>query len=209
MARARKKREPADEPERAAEEERELQPWDRQDSDSDLGWQAFQVYRDLGPGRSVTQVCAELKKSRSTVNAWCGKDGWVKRARAWDRYADQQQQDRDIAERGLFTAKMWEDHAGVARKIWKRAEELLLGGDEKAAKQARKLIEEASPAVLLRMIEVGMEREARARLRMSGRGLDPNDAKKITDAMIDIALRYVPPESVGAYLHEIETMGDT
>lgn len=208
MGRARKpKPKPEAEPEVA--EERPLQEWDRQDGETDTAWQAFKTYRDLGPARSIAGACAELSKSRSTLQAWSGKNKWVVRARAWDRYADQQQQERDIAERGLFTVKMWEDHAQVSRKIWKRAEELLLGGDERGAKQAKKLIEEASPAVLLRMVEIGMEREARARLRMSGRGLDPNDAKKITDAMIDIALRYVPPESVGAYLHEIETMGDT
>ena len=40
---------------------------------------------------------------------------------------------------------------------------------------------------------------------MTGRGLDPRDAERIADELIEVALRFVPEENQAAFLSEVES----
>jgi len=203
MARGKKPppEEPPEEPQETAGPPPEPQVWDRQPGESNPAYGAFCVYRDLGPQRSIAKACRELKKSKSTVAPWSAKFEWVERTKAWDDFCDRQQRERDQVERQLGTAAMWESHSQAAKRLWKEALKYLVPDDEK---ELERLMKETPAGTLLRMVELGMEREARSRLRMTGRGLDPADAKKLTEDLINIALRYVPDESHGAFLSDIE-----
>lgn len=67
----------------------ELQPWERRDDESGPAWEAFALYRDMGPGRRSTgQVRTELRKSQRLIDGWCAKYRWVERCRAYDRHED-------------------------------------------------------------------------------------------------------------------------
>lgn len=66
-----------------------IEPWEQQTDESDVAYQAFATYRDLGRGnRSNAKVSAQLGKSVALMNRWSSKWSWVLRASAWDRHEE-------------------------------------------------------------------------------------------------------------------------
>jgi hypothetical protein len=183
----------------------EQQPWDRRDDESPQAFEAFVVYRNLGPARSIANAASELRKSKSTLAPWCRQYDWVDRCSAWDRYSDQQQQRRDELERQEGRRLMHEDHAKAGKRMWKLAADALGVGQGATDEEAKEIIDKLPAAVQLKMVQVGMAAEVRARHNMIGRGLDPRDAERIADEIIELALRFVPEEQHGPFLSEVET----
>ncbi len=64
------------------------EPWERRQDESDKAFQAFQVYRDLGPKRSYRSVAQRLGKAGSLVSRWSSRHQWVSRSAAFDAEAD-------------------------------------------------------------------------------------------------------------------------
>jgi len=68
------------------------QPWDRQPDETAKAFQAFQVYRDMGPHRSIVKVADEMGyKSPRHVKRWSSENDWVARV---DKYIDHQDKQR-------------------------------------------------------------------------------------------------------------------
>jgi hypothetical protein len=79
----------------------------RQRKETSKAFEAFQLYRDLGPERSLAKVGQQLGKSTTLMERWSQKWNWVVRAAAWDEV-----QDRRIQEAQLKAiAEMKERHA--------------------------------------------------------------------------------------------------
>lgn len=87
----------------------ERHPWDRLDSETDKAFEAFCIYRDLGPSvRSLRRVVEKRrgypKKTQKVPNVppfikrWSSKFRWVERARAWDIEQDRLVQEQFAAE---------------------------------------------------------------------------------------------------------------
>lgn len=125
-----------------------VDPWERQDRESPQAFEAFAVYRDLGPARSVTKVAQELGKSRTLLGRWSRQYTWVMRAAAYDR-----EQDR------LFLAEQRQARRDIARRHAKLAQAFL--GKAVARLQALDP-RELSPGELLRYFQVAAEIERRA-----------------------------------------------
>ncbi|WP_369394418.1 hypothetical protein AB5J72_47965 [Streptomyces sp. CG1] len=122
--------------------------WERQDGESRQAFEAFAVYRDLGPARSVTKVARELGKSRTLLGRWSRQYAWVMRSVAYDR-----EQDR------LFLA----EQAQARREIARRHAELAQAVQSKAVARLQALDpRELSPSELLRYIQVAVEIGRRA-----------------------------------------------
>ncbi|MDX3224537.1 hypothetical protein [Streptomyces sp. ME19-01-6] len=125
-----------------------VEPWERQAAESVQAFEAFSVYRDLGPVRSVTKAAQELHKSRTLLGRWSRQYAWVMRATAYDReldrvfLAEQHQARRDIARR----------HAKLAQAFLGKAVARLQALDPR----------ELSPSDLLRYFQVAAEIERRA-----------------------------------------------
>ncbi|WP_405803365.1 hypothetical protein [Streptomyces sp. NBC_01187] len=125
-----------------------VESWERQGGESAQAFEAFAVYRDLGPARSITAVARQLDKSRALLGRWSRQFAWVMRATAYDREQDrlflgeQAQTRRDIARR----------HAKLAQAVQSKAVARL------QALEPREL----SPSDLLRYIQVAAEIERRA-----------------------------------------------
>lgn len=98
-----------------------LGPWDRQPGENAKPFEAFVIYRDLGPGRSLPQVAEKLGKSATLIERWSAANDWVKRATAWDaeqdRIARQEQLDEIV--------KMRKRHAKIAEKALDKVSQAL------------------------------------------------------------------------------------
>lgn len=180
----------------------ERQPWDRLPRESSQAWESFVAYRNQGPARSIAKTGAEVDRSKNTLAPWSVTHHWVERARAWDEFCDKNDQVRDEAERAEGRKAMHEEHARAGKRTWTMAYQRLLPEDDAEAKEA---IEVMDAPMLLKMVQFGMATEARARLQMTGRGVDPKDAEKIGNELIAICLRHVPEENHGAFLSEVES----
>ena len=69
------------------------QPWDRQPGESKVAHEAFHVYirypygdysGGIGLGRSTAKVGQQLGKSKTQIDRWCSRWGWVARAEQYD-----------------------------------------------------------------------------------------------------------------------------
>jgi len=61
------------------------QAWEQRERESAEAYEAFLVFRDAGPKRTVKGVAEALGKSRSLVARWASSHDWRGRGRAWDR----------------------------------------------------------------------------------------------------------------------------
>lgn len=59
-------------------------PWERQPGESEQAYEAFALYRDLGPKRSNQEVGIQLSKSRQLISRWKSNYNWDERVRAYD-----------------------------------------------------------------------------------------------------------------------------
>ena len=96
--------------------------WDRQPNERNLWYARFVQFRDMGPDRSLLELCNRWrdtrgrKRSRCTAMSWrraCDRGNWVARAESWDE-----------AERARL-AELRLQEEGVERKKWAARREAL------------------------------------------------------------------------------------
>ena len=126
-----------------------LRAWDRRDDESTAVFEAFALYREMGPDRSTARVAQELGKSKTITDRWSGAPGGVERAKEWDRFTDTQAQNRVVAE----IVEMRRRHAAVASLAIARALQKLQDVDPKDLRATD----------VAKLLDVGarVEREAR------------------------------------------------
>lgn len=95
--------------------------WERQPSDTEKSWEAFQVYRDMGRSRSLRNVAQKLAKSEQLIKRWSSEHGWVERCESYDADQDEQRKERleqrrlEVEERSLnWYARV---AAGIEKKL--------------------------------------------------------------------------------------------
>jgi hypothetical protein len=79
--------------------------WDKSLDESPPAWESFQLYRNLGPERSIAKTAEEVGKDISLLERWSSKHKWVLRANAFDAHADQEIQRLQIKERVDMTKR--------------------------------------------------------------------------------------------------------
>jgi hypothetical protein len=151
-------------------------PWDRQEGETAKAFEAFQIYRDIGPERSQRKVCQKLSKNTRTIADWSSKNNWVERCEKYDVYIDsetQKQKRKDIL-------AMRERHAQTGMDLL-----------AKAAKALQKIPDESIKASeIAKMIDVGVkiERLSRgestenvdAKTELTGKDGGPVEVAKVT-----------------------------
>jgi len=63
--------------------------WERQKGESPQAYEAFVIYRDLGPERSLREVSQRLGKSKTLMDRWSRTHKWVERCRAYENDLDE------------------------------------------------------------------------------------------------------------------------
>lgn len=64
-----------------------VHPWDWQPGEGARAYEAFEVYRNTWPGRSINRTAAHLGKSVTLLWRWSARYKWVERVRAFDAEA--------------------------------------------------------------------------------------------------------------------------
>lgn len=76
--------------------------WERQPTETGQAWDAYRIYRDLGPRkRSHRMVAATLGKTAGYLNrlaVWAAEFSWLKRVTAWDSHKDKVSCDAELDE---------------------------------------------------------------------------------------------------------------
>lgn len=123
----------------------EAAPWERQTGEGPAAWAAFQVYRDLGSGRSIRKAAEHLGRSPLHLSELSSAHGWVSRCASWDNEMDR------LARADIVKAikKMRREHADLGV-------DMLV----KSANALSKLPEDRLTAAdICRMVEVGSKLE--------------------------------------------------
>ena len=138
-----------------------MTPWEQQPKESAKAFEAFALYRDLGPAeRSVREVARRLGKSATLIAKWSSRDEWVERAQAWDA-----EQDRVRREAMQEEAKrMGERHARLARRVLELAAQKIdqLDPSDLPVHQLARLMAEAAKLERLALGEPDTITETRA-----------------------------------------------
>ena len=125
------------------------EPWERQPKESDVAFEAFVTYRDMGTERSHAKVAQKVGKNKGLISRWSRVHGWTARIEAWT-----DEQDRIVREelvKGITT--MRKNHTAIA-------EQMLI----KALKALQKLpIEEMTPGDIAKTVDVAAKLERLSR----------------------------------------------
>lgn len=76
-----------------------IEPWERQPGETEKAYEAFLVYKNLGPGRSIKKVSDRLHKTYALIYRWNMRYGWKTRVEAFDRENERVEQERIQKER--------------------------------------------------------------------------------------------------------------
>ena len=128
-------------------------PWERQPEETPKAFEAFCVYRDLGPERSIVKAGNQLGKNRVTLEQWSSKYEWVKRCAAWDTEQDRIARQDQLKE----IKKMRKRHAGIASAMLVKAATALqrLPEEEISASDITRMVDIASKLERISRGDVG------------------------------------------------------
>src|SRR4051794_29090074 len=67
---------------------KESGPTPRLEGEGNRPFEAFILYRDMGPARAIGKVARKLEKSHTIVGRWSSDYRWVERARKYDDHCE-------------------------------------------------------------------------------------------------------------------------
>jgi hypothetical protein len=119
------------------------EPWERRPGESLEAFEGFAVYRDAGRSRGTAGVAQALGKSKTLIDRWCARDGWVRRVAAYERHLDserrreQEQQLVDMSRRqGVQLAAAAQALAQPARAFLERIQQARDRGEDPFARMS-------------------------------------------------------------------------
>lgn len=129
------------------------QPWERQTEETPKPFEAFCLYRDMGPERSLRKVAEKLEKSDTLIGRWSSQYNWVERVAAWDNEQDRIARIEQLKE----IKKMRNRHAGIAKAMIVKAGQALkrIPDEEIKASDISRMIEVASKLERISRGDVG------------------------------------------------------
>src|SRR5215211_3673678 len=91
--------------------------WEQQPGESARAYEAFALYRDMGPDRSLAKVAQMLGKSKTLLSRWSSEHAWVDRVKALE--ARDEMLRREAAENALRqqAEELGEMEAEIRRNI--------------------------------------------------------------------------------------------
>lgn len=130
----------------------DLLEYEQQPKESAAAFGAFQIYRDMGPDRTMAAVVKATGKSMTTIKRYNDNNFWVPRAKAWDARADSERRSSTLN----AIKEMRERQIKLAREIQEIAAEQLRRTAKKYQDKPSKIMD---PKIILKMVQVGTELE--------------------------------------------------
>jgi hypothetical protein len=96
-------------------------PWERQKGETEKAYEAFVLFRDAGPGRTLIAVARELHKSYTLIRRWNDTWNWSERVRLYDVDVEKAARAQAVKDRKDMIAR----HTKLALDVQKKAEEAL------------------------------------------------------------------------------------
>jgi hypothetical protein len=192
----------------AAVEKRERPSWEKLKGESYKAWEAFTVYRDMGPTRSLARVAEHLGKSKALIEGWSRQWHWVDRASDYDEHLDRQA--RQVVEDAR--RRMLEEHAELGHSLVTMAR-LRMNGSEDGRVNALNP-NRLTPQDVARFTELGTKTERLARgepteLIRGALYVAPEDVSRIAGNLIDIAMRHIPEGEQPGFVREVEALASS
>lgn len=129
-------------------ESMDVRPWERQPGEEKARYDAFCVYRDLGPDRTLELLAKVCDRKKSTLYKYSSHNNWTERVAAWDEYQD---------------AMRREAHNEVAAGMAERHARLSLLIQEKVIMRLKTMpIERMSTRELAQLIDIAVKIERQA-----------------------------------------------
>ena len=100
--------------------------FEQQDRESSKAFEAFKIYLDLGPHRSLVSAAAKMGCSKRRMELLSKKYGWSARVMAFNRHLaelERQAIERLACEKAV---EWWQLHEPARRQAWLEAEEAIL-----------------------------------------------------------------------------------
>jgi hypothetical protein len=126
-----------------------LLPWEQQDGETAIAFEAFAIYRDMGAERSLRKVAATRDSEATRIYAWATEWSWAARVTAYDRDQDRQWRAAQDKQRKDMAIR----HAAMAGAALSKV----------AARLAALNPDDLSPSELIRWLEVAVKVERQAR----------------------------------------------
>lgn len=110
---------------------RDLMPWMRQDHETGKAYEAFAVYRDLGPTRAISGVerhFAEIgrRRNRRLYERWSAQWAWVRRSVLYDQDVDRRKWEEDERKR----VEMVDRHGRAFQALFAKAMQRVVGSPD-------------------------------------------------------------------------------
>ncbi len=164
-------------------------PFERQPKESSPAFEAFALYRDMGPSRSLDAVAQKCTKCVSLIRRWSRRWFWVERARSYDIALDSKARKRSEQEAIRQREMMFRRHAEQSRSLQDMASTILgefhrrLGGESIEKLQGRDLLR------LVEMLPKTVDVAQRLERLAVGEPLDnlepPKPVEQMTDEELD------------------------
>jgi hypothetical protein len=68
------------------------------EGETPMAFDAFLIYRAIGPTRSIKKTARKIKKHYSQIEKWSAKYNWIARAKRWDEEVAQAEAEAELAE---------------------------------------------------------------------------------------------------------------
>lgn len=91
--------------------------WERQQGESPQAYEAFAIYRDMGPGRNLRTVAEQLSKSLPLIKRWSREKSWGERCRAYDNHVDEKARQTALRKYKNMRTR----HIGIALQLQEKA----------------------------------------------------------------------------------------
>lgn len=192
------------------------QPWERQEGETDIAFEAFTIYRDMRPTeRSLTRVSQVRNKARSQGCEWSRQHGWVSRVRAWDDRCDAVLREAELNKRREMGERHAKQSASFQRILMEPALALAehLKGDG-AIKDFREKLRKMSPEeqlVLVRKCATAYPALMRAERLASGESTEKvegriaiHQVKAVSSRIAALAAKYIPADKLEQFLNDMK-----
>ena len=156
---------------------------ERLPDESPQAFEAFKLYMEMGPGRTVRETCRRLAKSWPVISGWSARHHWLERAREFDNGLEKiiraAEEEKLIQSAGKWATRMQETREcayQIAIRLVEKAEAMLkFPLAEKVSKDGKTVIRPGrwTFADAARMLEVAN------RLKQLATGL-PTERQELT-----------------------------